>query len=631
MSLLQLATGGAAPKLYVDDVFVAYTRTGTGASQVTTTNIDMTKGYTLWSKGRSGATDHAVYNSSRGVTYDIVTNTTAAQTTQAQGLTAVSATGHTYGTLAKVNTSSATYVDYVFREAIKFHHQEVVVKSAGSNATVDLSTLGTVGMVRVKRTDAAGSWYIWHRSLTAGKLLIGETTAAEATLGHITVSGNTVTLVNGVIADGTYLVEAWAHDTSADGLIQCGSFTGGTWPLDVTLGWEPQYVLIKSATSASTWWIFDTARELSESNAIILRAETSAANQALGAGYAGITSTGFRLRVSAGGLGLGASNIYLAIRRPNKPPTVGTQVYNAIARTPSSVTYTLTGNPFPIDLVIQQQRVVANTVEQANFFDRLRGTTKSLSSAQTQAEATNSGITDFSRQDGFVANYGTWPGMNWLAENIEVYHLFRRAPGVFDQVCYTGTGVARTVAHNLGAVPELMIVKSRSSDTANWIVGSVLFSALHYLTLNTTAAVATGTTYWNSTTPTASVFTVGTSSDVNAYTATYVAYLFASIAGISKVGSYTGNGTSQTINCGFAAGARFILIKRTDSAGDWYVWDTARGIVAANDPHLSLNTTTSEVTNDDSIDPHTSGFIVNQVEATSINVNGAVYIFLAIA
>ena len=111
----------------------------------------------------------------------------------------------------------------------------------------------------------------------------------------------------------------------------------------------------------------------------------------------------------------------------------------------------------------------------------------------------------------------------------------------------------------------------------------------------------------------------------------YVAYLFASLPGVSKVGSYTGNGTSQTINCGFTTGARFILVKRTDSTGDWYIWDSARGIVSSNDPRLSLNTTTAEATTDDSVDPDASGFIVNQNTATNINVSGGQYIFLAIA
>ena len=106
---------------------------------------------------------------------------------------------------------------------------------------------------------------------------------------------------------------------------------------------------------------------------------------------------------------------------------------------------------------------------------------------------------------------------------------------------------------------------------------------------------------------------------------------FATKAGISKVGSYTGNGSNQTINCGFTTGARFILIKRTDFTGNWFVWDSVRGIVAGNDPHLSLNTTAAEVTTDDSIDPDTSGFIVNQDAATNINVNAATYIYLSLA
>jgi hypothetical protein len=87
----------------------------------------------------------------------------------------------------------------------------------------------------------------------------------------------------------------------------------------------------------------------------------------------------------------------------------------------------------------------------------------------------------------------------------------------------------------------------------------------------------------------------------------------------------------RKIDCGFSGGARFVLIKRTDSTGDWYIWDTERGIVTGNDPHLSLNTAVVEVTSDDSIDPYSTGFTVNQVAATNINVSSGEYIFLAIA
>jgi hypothetical protein len=199
-----------------------------------------------------------------------------------------------------------------------------------------------------------------------------------------------------------------------------------------------------------------------------------------------------------------------------------------------------------------------------------------------------------------------------------------------DEVCYTGTGSALSVNHNLGVAPELIIEKCRNNLSAaqGWNVYAAPQGATKAAQLNTTAAF-TSQTIWNNTAPTASVFSINGGDHSSGDT--YVAYLFATCAGVSKVTSFTGNGSSQTINCGFTAGSRFVMIKRTDSTGDWYVWDSARGIVSGNDPHLSLNSTAAEVTTDDTIDTDSTGFIVNQVSATNCNVNGASYIVLAIA
>jgi hypothetical protein len=112
---------------------------------------------------------------------------------------------------------------------------------------------------------------------------------------------------------------------------------------------------------------------------------------------------------------------------------------------------------------------------------------------------------------------------------------------------------------------------------------------------------------------------------------TYVAYLFATVAGVSKVGSYTGTGNTLQINCGFTGGARFVLIKRTDSTGDWYCWDSSRGIVSGNDPYLLLNSTAAEVTNTDYIDTYSAGFEISSTAPAAINANGGTFIFLAIA
>lgn len=287
---------------------------------------------------------------------------------------------------------------------------------------------------------------------------------------------------------------------------------------------------------------------------------------------------------------------------------------------------TITTN-FPVDLTIVAKRDSGS----AYFVDRLRGSS-ALVSQTTAAQINNPGFStgaiSFASNISWSTTFGEAAG-NWITLN------FRRAPGFFDVVCYTGTGANRTINHNLGVAPELIIVKARNA-IVNW---SVFCSAITGLTpsyaffsLNTSDPMYSNSGYWAAPAmPTASIFNVGVDSSTNGSGSTYVAYLFATCPGVSKVGSYTGNGSSQTINCGFTGGARFVLIKRTDSTGDWYVWDTSRGIVAGNDPHLSLNSTTAEVTTNDSIDTDSTGFIVNQLAATNINVSSATYIYLAIA
>jgi hypothetical protein len=216
--------------------------------------------------------------------------------------------------------------------------------------------------------------------------------------------------------------------------------------------------------------------------------------------------------------------------------------------------------------------------------------------------------------------------------NAYIDYFMRRAPGFFDEVCYTGTGVARSITHNLTVAPELIITKQRSSS-ANWMVFSTYALPFGYpfngWYLNTNNAMD-GISFVQSA-PTSTTYAINAGAEVNTSAATYVSYLFASCPGVSKVFNFTGNGSSQTINCGFTGGARFVMIKRTDSTGDWYVWDSARGIVSGNDPRLSLNTTAAEVTTDDSVDTDSTGFVVNQLSATNINVSSATYIGLAIA
>lgn len=220
--LAGLASGGGVQKQYIDEIFSAYTYHGNGSTQTITNGIDLAgKGGMVWIKRRNGVGSNLILNTVSGNTKLLMPDSSSATftTTAPHIVSAFGINGFTLdnSSQAASNQLNDTFVSWAFANSPKFFKVDVVTKSAGSNLVIDLSPyMSTVGMVRVKRTDAAGSWYVWHRSLTAGKLLIGETTAAEATLGHITVVGTTLTLVNGVIADGTYHVEAYAHDTSAD-------------------------------------------------------------------------------------------------------------------------------------------------------------------------------------------------------------------------------------------------------------------------------------------------------------------------------------------------------------------------------------------------------------------------------
>jgi hypothetical protein len=380
------------------------------------------------------------------------------------------------------------------------------------------------------------------------------------------------------------------------------------------------------------------------SNDPTLCANSSAAENGLIVGnWISPTATGFQITDNSPEVNYpsGDTYIYLAIRRPNKPPTSGTQVYNAIASTSSGSV----GQSMSVGINYDMAIILGRSLGQRGVEDRLRavaltntnGAAKGLETSSTASEATNFPYLYAQQSNGTVLLGG-----NGSADSAGYsYHFFRRAVGVFDEVCYTGTNSStvgsQTVTHQLGVVPELMIVKRRSS-TGSWYVYSAPTGNTSQLRLNSASALDTGPLSgdypWNSQTPSSTQFFLGGGGNYDNWNlngSSYVAYLFASLPGIQYIGSFVGNGTSQTINCGFTTGARFILIKRTDSTGDWYVWDSARGILASNDPHLSLNTTAAEVITNDSVDPDATGFIVNQNSATNINVNGASYIFLSIA
>jgi hypothetical protein len=633
-----LGATAAAEVLAIEDVFQSWLYTGNGSTQTITNGIDLAgEGGLVWVKSRSGARDHFWVDTNRGVLKVITSNTSGGESSVANSVTAFSGSGFSIGSSIGVNNNTETYASWTFRQAPRFF-DVVTYTGTGANRTI-AHDLGVVpGSIIVKRTDTTGDWQVYHRSNTAAPetdylvlnssaATVDDNTRWNDTLPTSTVfSLGTNATVNA--SGGTYVAYLFAHDPlgpsedGSDGLIACGSYTGNgsTDGPAITLGWEPQWVIVKRADSASSWFLMDTMRGLSVGNGVTgntyyVNPSNSNAEDVFGNGSIDPTPTGFTADGTNTNINAsGGTYIYIAIRRgPMREPTVGTEVFAPAAQTG----FAFVTSGFPVDFALYRVRANAGPVVAQS---RLTGGTQYLYTARTSAEGNVPISNPFDYNNGFRDYF--------LGGSAAFYELFRRAPGFFDVVAYTGTGANRTISHNLGAVPELMLVKKRSA-VDNWIVYAG--DATDYLILNSTAATADLDTMWNDTSPTSSVFSLGTNDDVNGNTATFIAYLFASLPGISKVGSYTGNGSSQTINCAFTTGARFVLIKRTDSTGDWYVWDTARGIVSGNDGRISLNAETAEVTSDDTIDPDSTGFIVNQVAATNVNVNAATYIYFAVS
>ena len=640
-------TSAANGANYIEDVFSTYLYTGNGSTQTITNGIDLSgKGGLVWLKRRAGATQsHGWFDSQRtnGLSDFLSSDLTGTPTNDNGGTMVLKADGFTRSSASYFGGAGSgngnTYASWTFRKQPKFF-DIVTYTGNGANRTI-AHNLGSVpGCMIIKRTDTTGAWCVYHRSLLATQLVVLSSANAVAT--GTTVWNSTrptsTEFSLGTYADvnangGTYVAYIYAHNaggfglTDTDNVISCGSYTGNgsaNGPV-INLGYEPQWVLIKNASSAGyDWYLLDNMRGVYVgSDDALLRANTSAAE--VTAPRINFNATGFApTSVDAEYNASGSTYIYIAIRRgPMKVPTSGTSVFAPVLTTTNN---TITTN-FPVDLSIF--RTDRSTTAASLVFDRLRGQTQRLSTSATTAEATATAYPLFDSNTGTALTGFTagLSGVDWA---------FRRAPSFFDEVCWKSDGTGNPVNHNLTIKPTLLIAKSRS-NADNWDVAFFDSNTSTYRIGDSGSPfIVNSTTGWGTTTAsggyvTASDFTPLVFWDKNVSGRTYVAYLFATCAGVSKVGSYTGTGTTQQINCGFTGGARFILIKRTDSTGDWYVWDTARGIVSGNDPYVLWNSSVAEVTNTDYVDTYSAGFEISSTAPAAINASGGTFIFLAIA
>ena len=646
--------GVAVVPTYIEDVFSTYLYTGTSAARTITNNIDLSgKGGLVWIKARSAATNQRLFDTARGATKYLASNGTGASTTDATSLTAFNPSSFSLGDDSAsgdtVNGSGVTYASWTFRKQPKFFDVVTYTGNGVSGRSISHNLGSDVGVVIIKKTSAAGDWIFWHRSLSTypQSLLLNTTDAAGVSAtyvnGYVDSTTSTTFTVNAgsddadINASGaTYVAYLFAHNaggfglTGTDNVISCGTYTGtSAVGNDQNLGFEPQWILIKRNTAGRDWEIIDNMRGWATNN-VDARLQPNLSNaESTSSNVIDITSTGFNFSAS-GATSLNTSGVdyyYIAIRRgPMKVPTTGTSVFAPVTGNFSSP-YTVTTN-FPVDLTISSS--VTGSTRAVN--DRLRGGTTTsynyLNTTTTAAESTGTGAgLGFQNNTAVIDN-------NWQTGSNAFWWNFRRAPSFMDVVCYTGNGSTQTIAHNLGVVPELILGKNRTTAGNNF-PATFNFTSTNssYAFINLTSAGGNDI-YANvgvmTAQPTSTNIYLSASGSMNTSGAGQVAYLFATCAGVSKVGSYTGTGATQTIDCGFGAGgARFVLIKRTDSTGDWWVWDSARGMVSGTDPRIDLNVGNPQ-TNANWVYTISTGFQIVTTDA-SVNANGGTYIFLAIA
>lgn len=343
---------------------------------------------------------------------------------------------------------------------------------------------------------------------------------------------------------------------------------------------------------------------------------------------------------------------FKALNTYNLPtPTIGAtassqagKYFNAVLYTGNGSTNAITGVGFQPDFVWGKSRSNATS----NFlYDAVRGVYKRLISDSTAAETdeTGGGLSSFN-SDGFTVqanstengNARTFVAWNWKANGSGSTNtagsitstVSANTTAGFSIVTWTGNGTAgATVGHGLGVAPSMVIAKRRSA-ASNWSVSATAIGATKVLFLEQTAAAATDNGPFNSTLPSSTVITLGSSTDTNASGGTFVAYCFAEVAGYSAFGSYTGNGSSSGpfVYLGFRP--KFVLLKRTDVSGDWVLIDTVRGTYNTNTPYVNPNNSNAENGLTGYWDILSNGIRVTTTD-TNWNNNGSTYIIACFA
>jgi hypothetical protein len=630
----------------------------------------------VWIKNRDQADNHILSDAVRGINLPLVPNGTNAEGAGTGYVTSYDSTGFTLGSQGSVNTNNEDYAAWCFNagtdaaasntDGVTSGSVTAVTSTVKANQDAGFSicefTTPSSGkpswghglsqapeLIIVKNAANTGHWMAWLPSILGQKELRFTNAAATSySPDFISVDSSKIDLGSGSFNIGASSRHINYNFHSVDGFQKVGSYTGTGADNAVVTGFQPSFVMIKRTDSTGNWWVFDNERGNNKG----IRANLSNAEDTTDADA---NTYEYRINFLSNGFEYEIDDSTSA--SPDLNASSGTFIYLAIAADPDEttptvensfdvVTYTGTGNTqsiatdFKPDFVWIKGR---SDAEGARLFDTIRGANNAIFSNSTGGEAAVTGELTSLDSNGFTLGSNenvnqssqTYVAWCWKAGDHDDSLPQINTEGTIDSVVSVndaagfsivkfngGNTSGTTVGHGLSSAPELIIVKN-TSDIASWpvltqtgyTIGATTFTlsaSSNYLALNST----TGYISYTFDQQLGGTNNGGLASDV------LIAYCFTSITGYQKVGSYTGTGSTVTVTTGFAP--RFVMIKRTDSSGDWVIYDTQRGGTKLLFPYL--NNAEGTYTSTYNLTFNSNGFSISSGYAAS----GGTYIYLAI-
>ena len=686
---LLLGFGGSASvgaTLYVDDLISADLYEGTQSSITITNGLDLSSegGWVFRVPRNVSGTNYGWTSSdtNNGVQKRFwPIPGTNALATQTDSVTAFNTDGYTFGGNLYENQSGVKHVGHSFRKAPGFFDVITYTGSSDSSQLVSHNLGSAPGAVMIK-SNSGSDFAMWHREGNGSnsdgyfyfdKINSQNTPAFTSTATDIRVYSSDFGI--DANANGTvYTAFLFAHDdqsfgeNSNESIVYCGSFeksSSGASVHKVTLPWEPGIVYAKctdqSSGEAAYWYILDYMRGFSVYHHANIHTNahsgTSIRNEE-NKNYVGWypQSDGFVLDTSNNGSyqNMVGTTSFIAFRRPgHRPPTSAADVFKVYAQTTGTAAEGDINYGFSPDLVLFKKYNSNGNNNLPIWVDRMRGRDKRLDSTSTSQQYEDNGALEFDRQTGISIDSDA----SSLYSNGFSYrhYAWKRAAKFFDIVVWDGTSSGTiNIPHNLQVAPEMVITKmidySSNYGGDKWYVyhknlgtdtggSSDNYNSVLALNETTAQASSSGAGIFGSA-PTATNLPFDNPSYdslavTGATSAKYVAYLFASLDGVSKVGYYTGmpSPTAYSVTLGFTP--KFVMIKAADRTGDWVVFDSERGLTigGTNAVAVALNNTDNETQTGlaDNIRATSNGFVVVTNANSDVNEDGKKYIYYAVA